>query len=240
MSNRAFLIYTAAVVVVALVSVQFFYLNYIDHVVAQKEQLKQQYQQRERERREEVEELSSRLEEYEEAVGGHERMVEEEVLNSEIVFPIAEEDFLRYTSPYGRRRSPFFDIEVHHTGVDIAAVWRAQVRAIADGRVIEHYPPPGTRAGGTEFKGHDVYGGMVEVDHGGWTSLYAHLGRTEVNTGDRVSTGEYIGRVGNTGKAKGYHLHLEIEVDGERVNPLLYVDELDFDTDGGSAVAQEE
>lgn len=145
--------------------------------------------------------------------------------DSEFVWPIAESD-TRLTSPYGVRISPFGEErEVYHTGVDIVGVWRAQVVAIADGTVTEHWPPPGTPyPGGGEYRGHDAYGGMVRIRHDdGKESLYAHLSWTRVQQGMRVAAGEVIGRQGDTGRADGAHLHLEMTVDGTRVNPLQYL-----------------
>lgn len=146
--------------------------------------------------------------------------------DAEYVWPIAESD-IRLTSPYGVRNSPFHEDgrEAHHTGVDIAGVWRAQVVAIADGTVTEHWPPPGTPyPGGGEYRGHDAYGGMVRIRHDdGKESLYAHLSWTRVHQGIRVQAGEVIGRQGDTGRADGAHLHLEMTVDGKRVNPLQYL-----------------
>lgn len=159
-----------------------------------------------------------------EATGGAEVWPAETALDLGTVFPVHEQDFLMLTSPYGIRTSPFFGIELWHTGVDIAAVWRAQVVSIADGVVVEHWPPPGTpHPGGGTFRGHDVYGGMVMIDHGEYTSLYAHMETTRVHTGQRVRAGDIIGRIGDTGMARGRHLHIEIHVDGEPVNPLHYI-----------------
>lgn len=139
---------------------------------------------------------------------------------SRFTFPIAESDYLELTSPFGYRVSPILGVEMYHQGLDVAATWRAQVVAAADGVVVEHWPPPDGY-----FRGHDVYGGLVVVEHSdGWRSLYAHLSETRVNTGDWVRAGTVLGRVGATGLSRGAHLHFElIDADGRRVNPLLYV-----------------
>ena len=63
---------------------------------------------------------------------------------------------------------------------------------------------------------------MIEHE-GGITTLYAHLSWTRVHTGDYVREGEVIGRIGDTGKSDGQHLHIEVlNAEGERLNPLLY------------------
>jgi len=150
-------------------------------------------------------------------------------LSTNFIFPIHEEDFKYFTSPYGIRVSPFLNVEMKHTGVDIASTWRAQVVSIADGIVIEHYPIPGTSySGGGTYRGHDVYGGMIKIDHGDFISLYAHLSYSRVHTGDKIIKGNIIGRVGGTGKSKGEHLHFELinKNTGETVNPLLYLENI--------------
>ena len=143
-------------------------------------------------------------------------------------FPIAEEDFLMLTSPTGYRVSPILKVEMYHNGVDIAATWRAQVVAASDGVVVRHYPVPGTPVPGQDgvlYRGHDVFGGMIEIEHeDGWRTLYAHLSDSRVHQGMRVQQGQVIGRVGNTGRSRGDHLHFElINPDGAHVNPLVYV-----------------
>lgn len=180
-----------------------------------------------------VVDLQSRLEEYESPIGGMES-APEMISESTFQFPIHVDDFLRYTSPYGQRESPFTRSQVYHNGIDIATVWKAQVVSVADGEVVDHWPPPSTRTSdGGYFSGHRVYGGMIKIDHGNFTSLYAHLSETNVFTGQKIDAGETIGRVGDTGESRGHHLHFELEMNGESVNPLLYISSLsDFDYDG--------
>lgn len=198
---------------------------------ASKEQELQEMENRVTAIREEYENLQIAFNEYETklyGVGGSSSFPEE-LISSDFVFPIAEEDFIRYTSPFGLRQDPFFDIQMHHRGVDIATIWRAQVVSVADGIVIEHYPPPGFTQGNVVFRGHDIFGGMIKIDHGDFETLYAHFSETNVRTGQSVLAGELIGRVGDTGRARGQHLHLEMFIDGENVNPLLYLSELEYE-----------
>ena len=163
------------------------------------------------------------------AIGGTEEVYTDPATTGEIQMPVAEDDFLMLTSPYGHRVSPFFGIDVQHTGLDIATVWQAQVTSVADGVVVEHWPAPGVPVPdrrGVYFQGHPVYGGMVVIEHDdGFKSLYAHMESTRVYTGKRVAAGHVIGRVGDTGMARGRHLHFELSVDGRHVNPLLYLPE---------------
>ncbi len=68
------------------------------------------------------------------------------------------------------------------------------------------------------------YGYTVIVDHGeGLVSLYSHMKGEWVNVGDWVERGQLIGEVGSTGNSSGPHVHFEVRVDGERVNPLEHL-----------------
>ena len=68
------------------------------------------------------------------------------------------------------------------------------------------------------------YGHNVWIDHGnGYKTVYAHCSSLNVSTGDSVQKGQFISRIGMTGKATGNHLHFEVQYYGERVNPLDYV-----------------
>lgn len=158
--------------------------------------------------------------------GGAEQNIERvEETDSDYVWPIAKSD-IKLTSPHGIRESPFHeDKEVDHNGVDMAGTWKAQIVAVADGQVVEHWPVPGTpHPTGGKFEGHNFYGGMVRVEHeDGVESLYGHLSSTRVHEGQRVKAGEVIGRQGETGKTDGAHLHFEMKVKGESVNPLQYL-----------------
>lgn len=159
-------------------------------------------------------------------VGGLETNVEESVIaltGVELVFPIAGSDY-RLTSPEGVRVSPLTHTIKNHTGLDIGSVWKAQVVSVADGEVISHWPPPDGY-----YKGHDVYGGLIVIQHdNGLVSLYAHLSESYIHLGDRVRAGQVIGRVGNTGRSEGAHLHFELQLDDQYLNPLLYFREEDM------------
>lgn len=138
-------------------------------------------------------------------------------------WPIHPEDYIALSSPFGKR-----DIndtggygDGFHDGVDMFGTWRARVCAVANGKVIEHWPPPNGYYGG-----HPVLGGVVAILHdNGAVSRYGHLAKTFVHEGDVVSRGQVIGRQGATGKTGSPHLHFELRIDGELVNPLRYISE---------------
>jgi murein DD-endopeptidase MepM/ murein hydrolase activator NlpD len=99
-----------------------------------------------------------------------------------------------------------------HDGVDIIAPAGAEVRAADLGITIY---------AGNELRG---YGNAVVLDHGdGVRTLYGHLATIRVKSADAVPAGAVIGTVGRTGNATGYHLHFELWVDGEAVDPMAYV-----------------
>lgn len=118
----------------------------------------------------------------------------------------------RINSLFGLRRLGGEGKSRPHRGVDIAAPTGTGVFSSAEGEVIRTgYQPTG-------------YGRFIELRHpNGMTSLYAHLSRIDVASGDRVSGGERIGLVGSTGYSTGPHLHFEIKRDGVHVNPSRVV-----------------
>lgn len=116
-----------------------------------------------------------------------------------------------FTSGFGSRSDPLTHGHGNHQGVDIAAAPGQPVRASADGIVM--------RAGNLGGLGNAIF-----VAHGfGITTRYGHLSKIEVRPGQRVKRGDVIGRVGNTGRSTGYHLHYEVRQDGDPVNPLVYI-----------------
>jgi len=111
------------------------------------------------------------------------------------------------TSYFGMRKSPFTGSMAMHEGLDIAANIGTPVTATADGIVaLVEYSP--------------TYGKTVMVDHGyGYRTIYAHNSRTLVKAGQRISRGDLIAKVGNTGRSTGSHLHYEILLNGVPIDP---------------------
>jgi murein DD-endopeptidase MepM/ murein hydrolase activator NlpD len=115
------------------------------------------------------------------------------------------------SSPFGYRNHPIFRRQILHAGLDIAAGHGASIRAADGGRVVE----AGWRGG---------YGKVVIIDHGGGiATLYGHCSATLVGSGQMVSKGQVIARVGATGWATGPHLHFEVRKDGSPTNPAAWL-----------------
>ena len=149
--------------------------------------------------------------------GGVERELKQQ--ETQYLFPIAGDDYQQLSSPYGIRISPFSGSLVEHPGLDCYGVWRARIVSVWAGTVIAHWPPPDDY-----YHGHPILGGMIQIQHvDGSIATYGHMSSTYVHEGDVVEAGQVIGRQGETGQADGEHLHFELVVDGENVNPLLYV-----------------
>lgn len=115
------------------------------------------------------------------------------------------------TSRFGKRSDPFNKKKAIHEGVDFRGKRGEKIYATADGIV--------KRA----FK-NGSFGNYVEIDHqNGYITAYAHMQNYTVNKGDRVSRGQLIGQVGNTGRSTGPHLHYEIRYKKNPVNPSKYM-----------------
>ncbi|WP_243698583.1 M23 family metallopeptidase [Paracoccus alkanivorans] len=111
----------------------------------------------------------------------------------------------RYTSGFGRRWGRM------HEGVDMAGPSGTPVYATGDGVV--------------SFAGRQSgYGNLIKVTHElGTETRYAHLSRIRVKDGQRVSQGDLIGDMGNTGRSTGPHLHYEVHVNGRAVDPMSFI-----------------
>ncbi|MCA1831830.1 MAG: murein hydrolase activator EnvC [Actinomycetota bacterium] len=117
----------------------------------------------------------------------------------------------RITSPYGWRTHPIYGYRSFHTGIDIGAPSGQNVIAARSGEVL--------------FVGYkDAYGLIVIIDHGhSLATVYAHLSKSYVRAGQYVRTRNVIAAVGSTGWSTGPHLHFEVRVDGQHVNPIGYL-----------------
>ena len=114
-------------------------------------------------------------------------------------------------SSFGTRTHPVFKTKVTHTGIDIGAPKGTPVGAAEAGEVLY----TGWMRG---------YGQVVIIDHGSnLTTVYAHLSKIETQENARVKRGGVIGRVGSTGITTGNHLHFEVRVNGNAINPMNYL-----------------
>jgi murein DD-endopeptidase MepM/ murein hydrolase activator NlpD len=115
------------------------------------------------------------------------------------------------SSPFGYRTDPFLGRPELHPGVDLVQDYGSEIRATAGGRVTHAGPMGG-------------YGDMVEVDHGnGLVTRYGHMSEILVAEGQQVTAGAVLGRLGSTGRSTGPHLHYEVRVDGEPVDPQRFL-----------------
>lgn len=117
----------------------------------------------------------------------------------------------RLTSDYGMRTHPVLGGRRNHKGVDLAAPSGTPIYATADGFV-------------SKAEWFSSYGNFVSLEHGAdLQTRYAHMSRIAVAPGTRVKKGEIIGYVGSTGRSTGPHLHYEVRIGGEAVNPIPYM-----------------
>jgi len=114
----------------------------------------------------------------------------------------------RITSGFGVRYHPILHIARMHTGIDFGAAWGSPIVAAADGQVIA-----AGWAGG--------YGREVQVAHGGGiVTLYGHMSGIAASPGDIVRQGQVIGYVGSSGLSTGPHVHFEVRMNGQPVDPM--------------------
>jgi murein DD-endopeptidase MepM/ murein hydrolase activator NlpD len=151
--------------------------------------------------------LESKMSRLEQELGAQEAILRERGFTPSI-WPVDG----KLESGFGGRRNPFGGSSYEfHDGQDIDALSGAPVVAGAKGTVI--------------FVGwQHGYGRLVEIDHGGGlTTRYGHLSEFDVEQGHEVARGEFIGRVGSTGRSTGPHLHYEVRINDTPVNPLQYL-----------------
>lgn len=128
-------------------------------------------------------------------------------------------ELARVSSFYGARKKPLPSSSSFHHGMDFVAKRGTSVLAPAAGTVVESTGL---------YEGQPKYGQVIVIDHGnGLRSMYAHLDRRSVRTGDTVAAGQTIGLSGATGRVSGPHLHLEVLRDGEHVDPAQLIANLD-------------
>jgi murein DD-endopeptidase MepM/ murein hydrolase activator NlpD len=117
----------------------------------------------------------------------------------------------RYTSGFGGRRDPKTGGWRQHNGTDMAGPLGTTIVATGDGVVTFAARQSG-------------YGRLIKIRHAqGFETLYAHLNSISVKPGQKVSRGDKIGTMGNSGRSTGVHLHYEIRIGGKPVNAIEYI-----------------
>jgi len=126
-------------------------------------------------------------------------------------FALPVKSAFRYTSGFGWRSDPLGKGRRLHKGTDFAASKGTPIYSTADGVVIK----AGWSSG---------YGRHVEVRHDfGIVTTYSHMSAISVQVGQRVSRGSKVGAMGNSGRSTGTHLHYEVHVGGNAVNPMTFI-----------------
>ena len=122
-------------------------------------------------------------------------------------------DGVRFTSGFGMRTHPVLGGRRAHRGIDLAGATGTPILATADGTVAR-------------AEWFSSYGLYVQLEHGGAIETrYGHMSRLNVAPGQSVRKGDVIGYVGTTGRSTGPHLHYEVRIAGEAVNPVPYLRE---------------
>ncbi len=118
---------------------------------------------------------------------------------------------LNYSSNFGPRRRPTRGASRNHKGVDIPGPVGTPIHATADATVLRAERVRG-------------YGKFIELDHGNAISTrYGHMSALNVYSGQHVHKGDIIGYMGSTGVSTGSHLHYEVRIAGEAVNPVAFL-----------------
>ena len=125
--------------------------------------------------------------------------------------PILEDNYYFSNRNFGMHKDPFTGIRRMHSGMDIVAPSGTRMGATADGVI--------------EFVGRKYgYGKTIVIKHNDkFKTLYGHLSYIAVKKGDKVKRGQYIGKVGNTGRSTGPHLHYEVRINNTPVDPIDYI-----------------
>ncbi|MFN5324865.1 MAG: peptidoglycan DD-metalloendopeptidase family protein [Bacteroidota bacterium] len=125
--------------------------------------------------------------------------------------PISNKELNRMSSGFGYRIHPIYKTSTMHAGMDFAAPIGTPIYATGNGVVKKAEFNPGG------------YGNHVVISHGfGYETLYAHMNSISVKSGQRVTRGDVIGELGNTGSSTGPHLHYEVIRGGTKVDPIRY------------------
>lgn len=136
---------------------------------------------------------------------------EELLASTPAIQPVSNKDLKRVASGFGYRIDPVYKTVKFHAGLDFTAPQGTPIYATANGVV---------RTAGNLGNG---FGNHVVINHGyGYETLYGHMFRIKVRSGERIKRGEIIGWVGNTGKSTGPHCHYEVHKNGRTLDPIYF------------------
>jgi len=139
---------------------------------------------------------------------------EEKLASVPSIKPVQEDKLkrkMRHMSGYGIRIHPVHKVNKFHKGIDFTAPKGTAIQATGKG-VVKRVQ-----------KKKYGYGNNIIIDHGfGYTTLYAHMAEINVKKGDKVTKGQKIGTIGNTGTSTAPHLHYEVRINERPVNPIDY------------------
>ena len=129
-------------------------------------------------------------------------------------------DIMKFSSGYGYRNAPTRGASRNHKGIDIPGAIGTPIYATADGFI-----------GRAEWVG--GYGKLVEINHGNAVQTrYGHLSAMNVAPGQRIRKGDILGYMGSTGRSTGSHLHYEVRIAGEAINPTAFLSPMKSDLSG--------
>lgn len=132
------------------------------------------------------------------------------------IMPVKDVDIYRISSHFGYRTDPFYKVQKLHGGIDFSGPMGTKIYCTGDG-VVEQVA-----------LGSNGYGNYILVNHGyGYKTRYAHLQKALVKKGQKVTRGENIALMGNTGKSTAPHLHYEVIKNDKAINPVdFFFDDL--------------
>lgn len=117
----------------------------------------------------------------------------------------------KISSKFGNRTDPLRKKKAFHPGIDFRGNTGDEIRATGDA-IVE------------KASRNKVMGRYIILSHGnGFETIYAHMHKTLVSKGDKVTRGQVIGQIGNTGRSTGSHLHYGIKYNGKSINPMKYL-----------------
>ena len=148
-------------------------------------------------------------------------------IKTEVAVPsINPVEIMKFSSGYGYRSAPTRGASRNHKGIDIPGPVGTPIFATADGLIGRAQWVSG-------------YGKYVEINHGNAVQTrYGHLSAMNVTPGQRINKGDILGYMGSTGRSTGSHLHYEVRIAGEAINPTAFLSPLNpADTNANALLA---